>query len=290
LKKMRDLEWHDLLNIESPQYVRWEINKVTFNINDLNRSKIRNLSQFVWENYCRNTGRKFGEYELERLIRQIEVGSIVLVKYSEPPKAPMFEYIGPDALPARYELYWGYYNQWRYIGGNSINPLYAQQIIAVALRNSNRDVLCARRYDLVPTEVLIARGEYEYVQEREELERRKKQKQVEETKEDGKIEERQERGSDAGGEEVSGSEVVPGKLSPRSDAVSHEKLKEFYRTQDSGYISPEQLDVNAAPPSNLESLYIPRNKDGSVIPLLTDDRNIVVYPLEAAEGRAVVVN
>jgi hypothetical protein len=174
LKRIDNLECQELPNIESPIYVRWEINTVTFNINDLNRSKIRNFHQFVWDNYCRNTGRKFGESELKRLIHDIEVGRVVLVKRSTPPMAPMFEYTGPDDQPTRDELYWGHHNHWRYIGGDIINSIFAQQIISTALMNNHRNVLVARRYDLVPLEVLKARGEYEYEQERERREREKK--------------------------------------------------------------------------------------------------------------------
>ncbi|MEJ2076363.1 MAG: hypothetical protein P8X79_23225, partial [Reinekea sp.] len=82
--------------------------------------------------------------------------------------------------------------------------------------------------DLVPLEVLKARGEQEYEQERERREREKirreeemrerRKKEVEVTEEDGKIEERQARVDDAGGEEVSGSEVVPDKQTPTQRA------------------------------------------------------------------------
>jgi hypothetical protein len=73
------------------------------------------------------------------------------------------------------------------------------------------------------------------------------------------------------------------------DILQYQRLKDSYRSLDPDHVPAGQLNVDASPPVDMESIYIPRDPDGNVIPLVTDDRNIVVYPLSEAEGRAHTV-
>ncbi len=75
-------------------------------------------------------------------------------------------------------------------------------------------------------------------------------------------------------------------MGPAHNVANYSRLKSYYRSLDLDYISPGELNLNAPPPLDLSRAYVPRSRNGEVLPLLMDDRKVVVYPMVEAEGRA----